>query len=290
MAEILGDYTFQVVALGAMILGMISGVLGCFVVLRKESLIGDGVSHGALPGVVFVFLLTGTKEIEWLLLGGLVWGLLTAFVVTQIVDHSKITFDGALAVVLSSFFGLGMLLLTLCQKIPNANQAGLEGFIYGQASVMLREEVLFLGYSSLVLLAVVCVLWKEWKVLTFDPSFAESMGLGKKWILGILHGSVVCCIVLGLQLVGVILMSALLIAPAVAARQWTSSLETMVLLSGIFGGVSGVVGTLCSSLLHGVPTGPVIVLCASGFAFSSLLFAPHRGVLWRWWQSKKRQQ
>lgn len=283
----LQDYTFQTVALGSALMGIISGILGSFAVLRKQSLLGDGVSHAALAGVVTAFLLTGSKHTEILLLGALATGLLATFLVVSIVRHSRIKFDSALALIMSSFFGLGLVLLTHSQKVPNANQAGLKRFIYGQAAALLGRDILLMAVCGVVMLLIVCLFWKEFKLFSFDPAFAHSIGFDTGKLNILLSSLIVLAIILGLQTVGVVLMSAMLIAPAVAARQWGNTLWRVVLLSAFFGGVSGVVGTLISSAVPNLPTGPSIVLCVSVIAVFSLLFAPGRGILHRIYQRRK---
>lgn len=278
------DYTFCVVALGSGLLGVISGVLGSFAVLRRQSLLGDGVSHAALPGVVLAFLATGSKNTEILLLGALVTGLIATLSIVGIVRYSRIKFDSALAMIMSVFFGLGMVLLTYVQKIPNASQAGLNRFIFGQASTMLIQDVVMIAASGLVLLAVVALFWKELKVFSFDSEYAFSIGFSPQRLNLLLSALIVAGIIIGLQTVGVILMSSMLIAPAAAARQWTGRLWVMVLLAGLFGAVSGVVGTAFSSMYAKLPTGPAIVVCVSIIALVSLLFAPGRGILHRMYQ------
>lgn len=275
------DYTFFVVALGSALLGIISGVLGSFAVLRRQSLLGDGVSHAALPGIVAAFLLTGSKSTEILLLGALGTGLLAALCIAGIVCYSRIKFDSALALVMSVFFGLGMVLLTYVQRIPNANQAGLNRFLFGQASTLLAQDIALMTACGLVLLLLVLLFWKELKLFSFDPEYAWSIGFPPRRLHLLLSALTVAGIILGLQSVGVILMSAMLIAPAVAARQWTGRLWVMVLLAALFGAVSGVLGTAASSLSPKLPTGPAIVVWVSSIAVFSLLFAPGRGVLHR---------
>ena len=281
LIALLRDYTFQTVALGSALLGILSGVLGSFAVLRRQSLLGDGVSHAALPGVVMAFLLTGNKNTEVLLLGALLTGLAATFLITRIVRHSRIRFDSALALVMSVFFGLGLVLLTYSQKVPNANQAGLKRFIYGQASTMLQRDVVLMAVCGVVLLFIVILFWKEFKLFSFDAEFAETIGFGIGRLNLILSFLIVLAIIIGLETVGVVLMSAMLIAPAVAARQWSNRLWLMVVLAAIFGAASGVVGTLISSAIPGVPTGPVIVVCVTVITIFSLLFAPQRGILHR---------
>lgn len=284
---LLSDYTFQTVALGSALLGLISGVLGSFAVLRKQSLLGDGVSHSALPGVVMAFILLDSKNTETLLLGALVSGLLATLFIVSIVKHTRIKFDSALALVMSVFFGLGLVLLTYVQKIPNSNQAGLKRFIFGQASTLMQRDILLMAVCGAVLLLLVALFWKEFKLFTFDSDFAQSLGFSPKNLNLLLSFMVVLAIIIGLQTVGVILMSAMLIAPAVAARQWTNQLWVMVLLSAAFGAVSGIAGTTISSLMAKLPTGPAIVVCVSLIVMVSVLFAPGRGILHRLYQRRK---
>lgn len=279
MVELLSHYTVQVVAVGAGLLGAISGGLGCFAVLRKESLLGDGISHAALPGVVLGFLVLGSKNTAVMLLGALVFGLLATGVIGWIVTYTRLQFDAALALVLAVFFGFGMVLLTYTQSMPNANQAGLDSFIYGQATGMLYEDVVLIAVCGAVLLVVLLAFWKEFKLLSFDPQSAQVMGLPTKQLDGLLRLMMVVAIVLGLQTVGVILMSAMLIAPAVAARQWVTGLGAMVLLASFLGAVSAIAGTLVSAMGAGLATGPTIVVCGSVLAMGSLLVAPERGVV-----------
>ncbi len=290
LVQLMTDYTFQTVAMGAALLGALSGVMGSFAVLRRESLLGDGVSHGALPGVVLAFLLTGSKRTEVLLLGALATGLIAVVSITGIVKHSRVRFDAALAVVTSVLFGLGMVLLTYAQRIPNANQAGLKRFIYGQASTLLLRDVRMMALCGGGILCVTMLLWKEWKLLSFDPEFAAASGFPAGILDLLLSFYTVLTIMMGLQTVGVVLMSAMLIAPAVAARQWCRHLGSMAVLAALLGAGSGIVGTGISSLYPGLPTGPVIVVCATGIAGFSLLAAPGRGILYRIWQRKENRK
>ena len=287
---ILTDYTLRIVSLGSIFLGVISGVLGSFAVIRKQSLLGDAVSHSALPGIAIAFLLTGTKRTEVLLLGALISGLLSTYIILGITKYSRIKFDSALALVLSVFFGTGIVLLTYIQKIPKANQAGLDKFIFGQASTLLKKDVQMMGILGVILIALVIIFWKEFKLVSFDSDYAESLGFSTNRITTLLFAMIVTAIIIGLQTVGVILMSAMLTAPGVAARQWTDKLSVMVLLSALFGAIAGVVGTILSSLISKLPTGPMIVVVISIIVIISLAFAPNRGLIWRYIRDKKNQR
>lgn len=268
------DYTFQIVTIGAVLLGGISGVLGSFAVLRKQSLLGDGVAHSALVGVVLAYIISGSKTTEVLLLGGLISGLLSALLINTIVRCTKIKYDGALAMVMSVFFGLGVVLLTYVQKQENSTQAGLERFIYGQASAILLRDVRWIAICVVLLLTVVVLLWKEFKVITFDKDFAKTIGFNTQKLDLLITMMIVITVIIGLQTVGVILMSAMLIAPAVGARQWANSLTSMVVISAIFGGVAGFIGTVVSSSVRQIPTGPAIVISATLITLVSITLAP----------------
>lgn len=275
------DYTIQIVSLGSAMLGIVSGVIGSFAVLRKESLLGDVVSHAALPGIALAFLLIQEKNTNILLVGALIAGLLATSLVSAIDKYSRIKFDSALALVLSVFFGTGLVLLTYIQKIPNANQAGLDTFIFGQASTLLKKDLYTVFVVGTIIIFLVILFWKEFKIVSFDPEFADSVGISSRKVSFIISGLIVASIIIGLQTVGVILMSAMLVAPGVAARQWTDKLSVMVVLAALFGAVSGVAGTVISSSIGSMPTGPSIVLVISLIVIISLAFAPNRGLVWK---------
>lgn len=278
--NLLTDYTFQTVAIGTGFLGLLSGVIGTLATLRQESLLGDVLSHSALPGIGIAFLLLKEKNLLMMLLGAAIaGGIATVFINWMKEKSTIIKGDGAMALTLSSFFGLGLVLMTYIQKQPNGNQAGLENFIYGQASSMLLKDVyLSVGLGS-VLLILLAIFWKEIKLFIFDPVFTHTLGFSAKFLNGLISLMIVVTIVIGLESVGVVLMSTLLIAPAIAARQWSNRMHVVAIIAGIFGFLSGVIGTLISSVGVKIPTGPTIVLTASFFVLLSLLFAPERGLI-----------
>ena len=278
------DYTLRTVALGSGIMGVVSGMLGAFAVLRRQSLLGDAMSHAALPGIVLAFIITGSKEPLALMIGAAVAGWIGALFVTAIISTTRIKQDSALGLILATFFGLGLVLLTWVQTLPNAAQAGLDKYLFGQAATLLERDVATMAAIGGLALLVLALFWKECAILSFDPDFARSMGLPVHLLSMLLTSLLVAAISIGLQAVGVVLMSALIVAPGVAARQWTDRLGVMVLLSGVFGTVAGVGGALLSSAAARLPTGPVIVVCISVLALISLLFAPRRGLVWNWFR------
>ncbi len=279
--SLFNDYTLRTVALGAGVLGAVSGSLGSFAVLRRQSLLGDAISHTALPGIALAFLLTGSRMSLVLMIGAGLAGWLGTMAVMSIVRHSRVKQDTALGMVLAVFFGFGLVLLTYVQRMPQAGKAGLDKFLFGQASALLASDVWTMTGVGAVALVIMMLFWKEFKILSFDQEFGLSMGFSMKLVDIILTTLLVAAIVIGLQTVGVVLMSAMVVAPAAAARQWTDRLGLMVLLAGCFGALAGVSGAVISSLTERLPTGPTVVLCVSAIVLLSMLFAPNRGLLYR---------
>ena len=278
---VINDYTLRTITLGTAVLGAVTGMLGSFAVLRKQSLLGDAISHAALPGIAIAFLLTGAKDSNTLLLGALISGLIGTFWIRNIITKTHLKSDTALGLILSLFFGFGMLLLTFIQKQPNANQAGLDKYLFGQAATLVESDVWLMAIVTGVCLLVLLLFWKEFKILLFDADYTKTLGFNTKTIDVLITSFIVLAIVLGLQTVGVVLMSAMLLAPAAAARQWTNSLGIMVFLAAIFGAFSGVFGTAISASQNNLSTGPVIVLVAGVFVIISFIFSPSRGLLFK---------
>ena len=275
-----GDYTIQNVMMGAALLGLISGVLGSFAVLRQQSLLGDTLSHAALPGVCLGFMIAGARELSSILAGALFTAILAALVVLVLTRASRLKTDAGLGIALSVFFAFGVVLLTYIQGTGNASQGGLDAFLFGQAAGILRSDLYLMGGITAFSLALVAAFWKEFKLVSFDPAFAATLGLPVVLLETVLTVTIAFAVVVGLQMVGVVLMAAMVIAPAVGARQWTRRLEHMVLLAAVFGVVSGVAGALISATGQGLATGPLIILSASALVLVSILVAPERGLVW----------
>lgn len=284
---ILQSYTTQMVLLGTALLGLASGIAGTFAVLRKESLIGDGLSHAALPGVIIAFLLTGIKDIEVLIAGAALSSITAAWLITITVENSKIKFDGALATILSAFFGLGMVLLTYVQSLNNAGQAGLSKFIFGQAATILARDVYITSAAALIIIVLTALFWKELKLISFDVEYAKTLQIPVTFTLILYRSLLIMTIIIGIQSVGAILISSLLIAPAVGARQWTNKLGTMCILAGLFGMISAIGGTIWSTSVPKLPTGPAIIVILSILVLLSLIFAPNRGMLWQFRKNRQ---
>jgi manganese/zinc/iron transport system permease protein len=281
IAELLSDYTARNVALGSSLLGVISGVLGCFAVLRRQGLLGDVLAHAALPGICLAYLLTNSKSSLVLLLGAAIAGWLAALALLQIVQQARLSEDSALGIVLSTFFAAGITLLTFLTKRGDAQGAGLDRFLFGQAAALIEEDVFVIAVLAAIAIGATALFYKEFKLLTFDALFARSIGLPTQALSVLLTSLVVVAIVIGLQTVGVVLMAAMLIGPAVAARQWTDRLGVMVALAALFGAAAGLAGALISLSAENIPTGPVTILSLTLIVLFSLLLSPARGLVWR---------
>jgi manganese/zinc/iron transport system permease protein len=272
-------YTLRTVAIGGAILGVVSGVLGCFAVLRHESLMGDALSHAALPGVGVAFLLAG-RELPLLLLGAGVASWLGVQFIRSVLHTTRIKQDTAMGIVLATWFAAGIALLAYIQGRADTSQAGLDTFIFGQAAAMVESDVWLIMLVGGVAFVFLALFWKEFKLVTFDPGFAGANGFRVGFLNTLLSTLIVVAIVLGLQLAGVILMVGMLIAPGIAARQWTQKLGQMVILAAVFGAFAGGVGAILSAVDANVPTGPMIIVVAFMIVLISLGFAPGRGLLW----------
>lgn len=277
----LSDPSVRWVVLGSVLLTGSSAIVGTFTFLRKRALIGDAVAHAVLPGVCLAFMLAGRKDPFLLMAGALATGWLSLFVVDLIKRKTKLKEDTAIGLVLSVFFGVGIFMLTEIQHSGNASQSGLDHFLFGKAASLVQEDVTLFGAVAVLLVVVVYLLYKEFTLLAFDENFARSIGFPVRVLEFVLTSLSVFAIVIGIQAVGLVLMAAMLITPAAAARFWTNKLSTMLFLATLFGVVSGISGAYISWLEPSMPTGPWIVMVVSVLAVSSFFFAPSRGIVSR---------
>lgn len=281
LADLLGAQIVRIVLAGAAMLGAIAGMLGAFALLRRQSLLGDALAHAALPGVCLGFLIAGARDLGSIMAGAFLTGALAALALMLITRATRLKTDAALGIVLSVFFAVGVVLLTWLQAQGGAASAGLADFLFGQAAAILPSDLSIMGAVGLVALVLLLTFWKEFKLVSFDADFARAQGFPVTALEALLTVMVALAIVIGLQLVGVVLIVALLIAPAAAARQWTQNLGAMVVLSAVIGATSGALGALISATTRGLATGPVVVLVATGFVLISLALAPQRGLIWQ---------
>lgn len=275
------DPNIRFVVIGSVLLTASSAIVGSFTFLNKKSLVGDAIAHAVLPGICLGFILSGTKNPIYLIGGAFITGWISLVFVEFITSRTRIKEDTAIGLTLSVFFGIGILLLTVIQKSGNAAQTGLDSFLFGKAAALVGRDLYTFATVAVVLLISVFLLFKEFSLLAFDKDYAKAIGLPVKRIELVLTSLIVLAVVIGIQAVGVVLMAAILITPAAAARFWTDKIKVMFLLASVFGAFSGLTGAYISYVAPSMPTGPWIVIVISMIAFISFFLAPRRGVISR---------
>lgn len=277
-------YNATLVAIGATLLGISAGVTGTFLFLRKRALVSDAISHATLPGVCLGFMVLVAlggdgRNLIGLLAGSAVSAWVGLLCMNWLTRHTRLAEDAAIGAILSVFFGLGIVLLTVIQTMGVGRQAGLEGFLLGSTAGMLWADALVIAIGGAATLLLVMIIRRPMTMVAFDPEYAAARGLPVHRIDLAMMGLVMAVTVVGLKIVGLILIVALLIIPPVTARFWTDRSDRVVLLAGLAGGLAGYLGAAMSASAPNLPTGPIIVLVSFGFFALSLLLAPVRGVL-----------
>lgn len=275
------NYNLFVISLGSGVLCFAAGAVGTFTYLRKRALIGDVISHAVLPGVAIAFILGGVKNPFYFLVGAITAGLLSIWVVDFVQAKSKLKPDAILALTLSVFFGVGIVLLTKIQHSGNAAQSGLDSFLFGKAASMSLFDVQLFSVIAIINISCILLLLRGFSLIAFDENYAKGLGFNVSFIKFLLSLLTVVTVAIGVQAVGVVLMAALLITPAAGARFITNSIPRMLFFSGLFGFVSGLLGVFISYSGNGMPTGPWIVVVLSAIALAAILFGNQKGVLAR---------
>jgi len=292
---LLERHTTRLVILGVTSLGATAGLIGSFLLLRKQSLLGDALSHATLPGIGIAFAVMSAmglsgRNLPGLLIGASITGLLGVLLVLAIRRTTRLKDDAAMGIVLSVFFGLGVAILRMVQEIPGQSTAGLESFIYGKTASMVWSDFYLIIGTLIVTTLITILILKELTLLCFDANFAATEGWPTLWLDILLMGLVTAVTVVGLQAVGLILIIAFLITPPTAARFWTNNLKHMLWLSTIIGAVSGWLGASLSSLYSNLPAGAIIVITAAVIFLFSMIFGTARGVLPRYLRHLKLQK
>ncbi len=279
-----GGYNTSLALIGVTLLGIAAGLVGTFALLRRRALMSDVLSHASLPGLCIAFIVAVSlghagRSLPVLLAGGAISGILGVLAVQYLSRRARLPEDAAMGAVLSVFFGLGFVLLSHIQTLGTGEEGGIAKFIYGQTAAMSVGDALAIGLTAVAATIAVLLLFKEFRLVGFDPEFAAAEGFAVDRIDLAMMALVVAVTVVGLRAVGLILVVALLIIPPAAARFWTERLSLMAMLAALFGGISGYLGAAASALLPRFPAGGVIVLVAGAIFLVSLLVAPARGIL-----------
>lgn len=281
-------YNTLIVLVGTSLLGASAGLVGSFAVLRRRSLTGDALAHAALPGLCLAFLVVGERSLPAMLLGAFLSGLVGIGCISALRRWTRIKEDTAIGIILSVFFGAGIVLSRCIQNLSaTGSKAGLDSYILGKTAGMIFQDVLLIAGLAAFCLGVLLLFYKEFRVVAFDPSFARVQGWPAGSLDLLLMTLIAVAVVIGLPAVGVVLMASLLILPGASARFWTDELDRLLVLATIFGLLTGAVGTLISTWYSLLPAGPIIVLTGTALFLLSLFFAPRRGALARWMLARR---
>lgn len=292
MEDLIYFFTFQDpsiawVVTGITLLGVGSAYVGTFSFLDKKALLGDAISHAVLPGICLGFILAGEKNPLYIVTGAFLSGAVATFLSSWLKKNTKLSEDTIIATILSVFFGVGIVLLTALQKSGNPEVAGLNSFIFGNAIGISESDLMLYGGLSLVIILVLTIALKEFRLMVFDPEFGKAIGFPMKFISFLFNVLMILAVVIGIQAIGVVLMAALLITPGAAARFWTDRLNPLLILAAVFSVLSGILGTYISFVVPQMPTGPWVVVFLSFFALLSFLISPKSGIVFRFFARRK---
>ena len=261
----------------AVMSSVVCGVVGCYVVLRGMAFIGDAVAHAVFPGLAIAFVLQGS-----LVVGGAVAGIVTALLIAVFAQHRRVREDSLIGVFFVAAFALGIVIISRAPGYAGS----LQQFLFGSITGIPDRDLYTVGFTGLAILAVVFLLHKELVAVCLDREMARSIGLRVFWLDIVLYVLVTLAVVISLQTIGNILVLALLITPAAAARLLTDRLALMMLLAPLIGGGSALVG-LYLSWSYDLPVGGTVVLVATAVFLLAWLFAPRHGVILRRWRGSR---
>ena len=282
------DQAVRYALIGSILLGISCGLLGSFLVVRKMALFGDTLSHAVLPGVALGFLWNMSKDPVAIFVGATLAGLLGGALVTLIKQTTRLKEDTALGLVLASFFAVGICLLTRIQRISTGSKGGLDAYLFGQAAALGRDDVILMAIITVLVVLLISIFYKELLLTSFDVTFARAAGFPVTMIHYALMLLLAFSVVIALQAVGVVLVSAMLITPAAAAYLLTDRMHIMLVLASVFGVAAGAAGAFFSFLSTNFPTGPLMVMGASLVFVLAFLFGPRHGVVSRCWRRQSR--
>jgi ABC-type Mn2+/Zn2+ transport system permease subunit len=286
----LSDDSVRVVLLGTILMGLSCGIMGGLIVTRRLSLFGDTLSHAVLPGVAVGFLWSQSKDSWAILAGATIAGFLGVALISLLRKTSRIRQDSALGLVLSGFYALGICMLTRIQKMEFGNQSGIDKYLFGQVVGLSSSDLWTMAFSCMLILTLSILLYKELLVAGFDSEYARSIGLPVDLLQYLLWLLLAFAVITSLQVVGVVLVSALLVIPAATASLITDKMRAILVWSALLGCAAGASGAFLSFLGSQLPTGPIIVLVSATFFLIALFFHPQNGLLFKWFSSRDRNQ
>ncbi|WP_017303150.1 metal ABC transporter permease [Spirulina subsalsa] len=254
----------------AVIVGMLCAVVGCYLLVQRLALLGDAISHSVLPGLALAFL-TETN----LFVGAFIAGIISTLCINLIHTRSNIKEDAAMGIVFSAFFALGIILITTIQR---ENKIDLNHFLFGNILTATFSDVRDTLIIAVLVLLGVGLLYKELLFYSFDKLGAQAVGLPVKLLDLSLMVLIGMTIIASLKAVGVILVLSLLITPAATAYLLVKRLHQMMFI-GVGVGVISSISGMYLSYFYNLPSGPAIVLVATGLFILAFLFSPSQGLL-----------
>ena len=254
----------------AIVVGIIAGVIGCFIILKGMALMGDAISHAILPGVALSYIF----GINYFI-GAVATGLLVTYLINQVSYKTKLKNDVSVGVIFSAFFALGILLLLKAQTAVDLTQ-----ILFGNVLTIKDTDMYITFGVGIVVLILIIIFYKEFLITSFDPEMAKVYGINVNLCNSLLMVLLTLVTVASLQTVGVILVVSMLVTPAATAYLLTEKMKVMLVLSAIFGGVSSIIG-LYLSFKYNLSSGAIIVLVSFGFFVLAYLFSPQQGILMR---------
>lgn len=287
-----GGYNTNIVLLGTILLGVSAGAVGSFAMLKGRALVADAISHGSLVGVSLAFLVQAAAGLEersmpLLMLGAAISGALAVASIEWLAKHTRLSAETAVATVSSASFGAGIVVLSAARRASGADRAGLDELIFGSTASMTSADALLMAVLAMAALGATLALYRVLTAVAFNERFARSRGLPVQLLDAVLAALVGAVAMAGLQAVGMLLVAALLVAPAATARLWTTRVGPMVLVAVAVGGAAAWVGASLSAVTPAAPAGPLIILSAASAFAVSLLLAPERGVLSGWLRQRR---
>lgn len=259
------------VLISTIMLGALCGTVSALTYWKNQSLMSDALSHAVLPGVVISYMLSGVKDTTYMFLGAMISGLIASYFISKITSNSKIKADTAMGIVLATFFSLGLVLMTLVNKMPNGQQSGINSFLYGQAATLVRADMIVTICIAVSIIGLIWMTLNKWRTFLFDADYGQLQGMKTLFYERLYLFIVVLTIVIGVKAVGIILMAALLIIPAATSQYWSKTLGQTMIIATLVGAISAATGTWLSTKVAALPTGPIIVVVASCLFFSSLV-------------------
>lgn len=282
------DHTFMIMFTTGLF-GAMSGIIGSWLFLEKKSLFADTIAHATFPGITIAFFITHHKNFNILMLGALCSSLISAYAIKKLTTSTTLKKDTILGVILAACFGLGTMILSKIQQLNIINSGLITKYFLGNPATMLEQDCIIITFISIIGLLIFIVYKNKYNTILFDPILSDNLKINANLISFIILSITTLMIIAGMQIVGIILMSSLLINPAAAAYQWSKNFNTMILFAAFFGLIATTAGIFVSSMFYHVPSGPMIVIIATCITGISLLVSP-QGIILEWYKNRKKNE